>query len=32
MRRRAWQDREIPLESEAWLRFADRRPEPAGGR
>jgi RNA polymerase sigma-70 factor (ECF subfamily) len=23
MRRRAWQGREIPLESEAWLRFAD---------
>jgi RNA polymerase sigma-70 factor (ECF subfamily) len=30
MRRRAWQGREIPLESEAWLRFADQRPSPHG--
>jgi RNA polymerase sigma-70 factor (ECF subfamily) len=30
MRRRAWQGREVPLESEAWLRFADQRPSPHG--
>jgi RNA polymerase sigma-70 factor (ECF subfamily) len=30
MRRRTWQGREIPLESEAWLRLADQRPSPHG--
>jgi RNA polymerase sigma-70 factor (ECF subfamily) len=29
-RRRAWQDREIPLEDEGWARLADRRSSPAG--
>lgn len=28
MRRRSWQGREIPLESEAWARFADLRSSP----
>jgi RNA polymerase sigma-70 factor, ECF subfamily len=30
MRKRAWQGREIPLESEAWLRFADQGSSPHG--
>ena len=30
MRKRAWQGREIPLESEAWLRFADLGSSPHG--
>jgi RNA polymerase sigma-70 factor, ECF subfamily len=30
MRKRAWQGREIPLESEAWLRFADVGASPHG--
>jgi RNA polymerase sigma-70 factor (ECF subfamily) len=30
MRRRAWQEREIPLEEEGWVKLADRRASPAG--
>jgi RNA polymerase sigma-70 factor, ECF subfamily len=28
LRRRAWQDREVPLEAEGWARLRDRRPAP----
>jgi RNA polymerase sigma-70 factor (ECF subfamily) len=30
MRRRAWQDREVPLETDGWAKLADRRASPAG--
>ncbi len=30
LRRRAWQDREIPLEAHGWARLADRRSRPDG--
>jgi RNA polymerase sigma-70 factor, ECF subfamily len=30
MRRRAWQEREIPLEEEGWAKLADRRASPSG--
>jgi RNA polymerase sigma-70 factor, ECF subfamily len=30
MRRRAWQEREIPLEEEGWATLADRRASPSG--
>jgi RNA polymerase sigma-70 factor, ECF subfamily len=29
VRRRAWHDREVPLESDGWARLADHRPSPA---
>jgi RNA polymerase sigma-70 factor (ECF subfamily) len=29
VRRRAWQDREVPLEADGWARLADRRSSPA---
>jgi RNA polymerase sigma-70 factor, ECF subfamily len=31
VRRRAWQDREVPLEAEGWARLADLRPSPDSG-
>jgi RNA polymerase sigma-70 factor, ECF subfamily len=31
MRRRAWQDREVPLEEDGWARLADRRAAPEAG-